>query len=329
MKRSSVGVSVKGRRIEVPAYMIGDQRVVVTGQALKIASIHDEDWSESPVDPETILAALRAAPTGADLFTFAQEITQPQPKYQFRCEMDNAAAIPLGTFEAWWEALPQETRKNVRRGEKRGVTSRIARFDAEFIRGIKAIYDETPVRQGRKFWHFGKDLKAIEDENRTYLERSDFVAAYFGDELIGFIKIVYVGRIGRIMQIISKNAHADKRPPNILLAKAVEACIRRGMTHFVYGKYHYGNKGDTSITEFKRRNGFQRLDFPRYYVPLTMKGRAAVALRLHRGIKEMLPAGVTRALLDLRARMIRPAGKTAPENKPPKAAADDAGERNS
>ena len=33
-------------------------------------------------------------------------------------------------------------------------------FDDALVRGISRIYDETPTRQGRRFWHYGKDLDA-------------------------------------------------------------------------------------------------------------------------------------------------------------------------
>ena len=115
--------------------------------------------------------------------------------------------------------------------------------------------------------------------------------------------MVYVGKVARIMQILSKNAHADKRPPNILLTKAVEVCAQRGMTHFIYGQYYYGNKGHTPITEFKRRNGFEEIRTPRYYVPLTLKGGLALGLNLHRGVKNLLPGGVMNTLLDVRAKV--------------------------
>src|SRR6202007_3187530 len=106
--------------------------------------------------------------------------------------------------------------------EKRGVNVKIAQFDDEFVRGIQGIYNESPVRQGRRFWHFGKNFETVKRENATYLDRSDFIGAYFNDELIGFIKIVYVDCIATLMQILAKEEHHDGRPMNALLAKAVE-----------------------------------------------------------------------------------------------------------
>jgi hypothetical protein len=117
--------------------------------------------------------------------------------------------------------------------------------------------------------------------------------------------MVYVGTAAKIMQILSKNAHADKKVPNLLLSKAVEICSQKGISHFIYGNYFYGNKGLTPITEFKRRNGFERFIYPRYFVPLTIKGRIALSLGLHRAIQDILPRPLTTFLLTNRARFNR------------------------
>jgi hypothetical protein len=179
----------------------------------------------------------------------------------------------------------------------------VVQFDDGLVEGIKRIYDETPIRQGRRFWHYQKDLETVKRENSSYLDRCDFLGAYFEGELIGFVKMVYVGQVARIMQILSMNAHFDKRPPNALLAKCVELCCEKGMKYFVYGKYVYGNKRNSPITEFKRRTGFEEVRFRRYYVPLTVWGRVALKLRLHHGLQGLLPERVTESLLKIRSRL--------------------------
>lgn len=305
MQLSTQSLLIKGRTMTVPC-LKGDRATLVsTGRWLRIASIFDEEWvlDEAIGNPEQLLAILQESPLRADIFTFSQRVPDSTPWFDHAMEWDNSAVVFVSTFKAWWEALPQESRKNVRRGEKRGVVARTSAFDDALVAGIRQIYDETPFRQGRAFWHYGKSIDEVRRANATYLDRSEFVTAHLGDELIGFIKMVYVGRVARIMQILSKNAHADKRTPNILLTKAVEVCAERGMTHFIYGQYFYGNKGHTPITEFKRRNGFVEIRTPRYFVPLTLKGRLALGLNLHRGLKHFLPGRVTNALLDLRAKV--------------------------
>lgn len=317
MEISSQSVSVKGKDKLVPCLRTEGATIIVSGTALRTASIFDEEWLEDQqlAEPLKLLEALKKSPLKADLFTFTQRIPDIEPRYPFKTEWDNSAAVKITTFQKWWDSLPQESRKNVRRGEKRGVTSRVVPFDDAFVSGIKSIYDESPARQGRAFWHYGKSLEEVKRANSTYLDRSEFVAAYLGEELIGFIKMVYVGKVARIMQIISKNAHADKRTPNILLTKAVEVCCQREMTHFIYGQYFYGKKGHTPITEFKRRNGFEHIKNPRYFIPLTTKGKVALATKLHLGAKNLIPAPLANFLLETRAKIYaRRAPNTTPSD---------------
>ena len=152
-------------------------------------------------------------------------------------------------------------------------------FSDELVTGIKQIYDETPVRQGRRFWHYQKPLERVRMLNSTYLDRSQFVGAYVADELIGFIKYIRVDQTAILIQILAKDGHRDKRTINALLRQTVELCSRQGLALLTYGKFDYGLNQESSLTEFKRRNGFTELRFPRYFVPLTLMG-GVEALRL-------------------------------------------------
>jgi hypothetical protein len=284
---------------------VSGRTVVITGRWLRIASVRSEDWLQGEVvpDPDRFIDSLRQSSASIDLFTFAQKLPNTEPAHAFYTEWDNVAAVRTDSFKDWWEKrLPQETRKNVRRAERRGVVVRSVELTDDLVRGLKDIYDETPVRQGRRFWHYGKDLDVIKNENSSYLDRSELLGAFHESELIGFLKMVYVGKTANIMQVVGKNAHADKRPMNALLAKAVEMCAEKGVSFFIYGQYTYGNESPGQLTEFKKRNGFEKILLPRYYVPLTAKGRLALRLGLHRGTWARLPGWLRAALLDLRAR---------------------------
>jgi hypothetical protein len=301
-------LSIRGKCKKVPCLRVGGITITVVGKWLRIAAIHDQDWLDhQPVmDPANLLQTLRTTGLKADLFTFAEQIPNTIPKYNYPVEWDNAAVIPVLSYKDWWEnRLPQESRRNVRLARKRGVEVKVSTFDDDFVRGIHGIYNECATRQGRQFWHYGKDFERVKRENATYLDRSDFLGAFLGDELIGFIKLVYVGRIASIMQILSKNAHYDKKPTNALLAKAVELCAEKGKSHLMYCKYVYGNNDESPLTEFKRRNGFERMDFPRYYIPLTGKGRLFIRLRLYRGWRGLLPQPILRAALAARSQWYR------------------------
>jgi len=277
--------------------------ISVTGRFLKCAEVFDEYWLEDGErpDPETTIAKLRAR-GGIDLFTFSQHLPDVQPRYAYPLEWDNLAVARITSFDDWWLPLPQATRKNVRRSAKRGVVVRPVDFDDRLVEGIVKIYNETPIRQGRRFWHFGKDFAQTQAANSSYLDRCDFIGAYLGDELIGFVKLVYVGKQAKIMQIISLAAHQDKRPTNALLAKTMETAVAKGMQYLIYGKYIYGKRADTQIIEFKNRNGFEKVDIPKYYVPLTPKGKLALQLQLHHGWTHLLPAALIGKLSDLRTR---------------------------
>lgn len=282
------------------------RNIVIAGGFIRSAAIQDEEWIEGePIgEPAALVRELRGE-TPADLFAFARPLPNCEPHFPFHFEWDNVAVAKLDQFAKWWETLPQETRKNVRRAQRRGVTVNRVKFDDQLVRGISKIYDETPMRQGRKFWHYRKSFDQVKAENSTYLERSEFIGAFFDSELIGFIKFVMVDNIARIMQIVSLEAHVDKRPTNALLAKAIEICCDKRASHLVYGKYVYGRKENSPVTEFKKRNGFERLRFPRYYVPLTTLGTVAIRCGLHRGLEQILPEKITDMFLNARAAVYR------------------------
>jgi hypothetical protein len=308
-----VETRVKGKNFQVPAAEIEGRSVIVRGRWFKIASILDENVTEGELvkDPEVFVTTLQKSGLKADVLTFFQRPPDVKPRFPYPVEWENYAVIPITTFEAWWESLPQEARKNTRRAAKRGVVVKVIPFDDELARGIHRLCNASPVRNGRKFWHYGKDFETVKREHATFLERSEFIGAYFQDELIGFIKIVYVDQLASIMHILALNAHQDKRPMNALVAKAVEVCAQKRVGWFVYGNYFYGNKKDDSLAEFKRRNGFERIEFPRYYVPLTWKGRLFASLKLYRGTVGLLPWPVLRPLLKIRCFLLEAASKPA------------------
>lgn len=304
MENSTVNVSVKGRISSVPAISVQNRKIVVTGRWLKTAIVHDEEWMPGKTfyDPEKAVEQLMQHQPRPDILCFAPSEPELERDYPYRFEWDNVAIIRAHSYDAWWQGLSQESRRNVRLAAKRGIVVRAVDFDDKLVAGIKGIYDETPIRQGRRFWHHGKDLESVKRENATYLERSDFIGAFLEEQLIGFIKMVRVGSTARIMQILSMNEHFDKKPANAMIAKAVEIASQKGMANLAYCRYVYGTKRNSSVTEFKRRNGFVEVRFPRYYVPLTFKGRLAVRLGFHRGLKEAMPEWLVEFLLNLRAR---------------------------
>ena len=139
-------------------------------------------------------------------------------------------------------------------------------------------------------------------EEATFLDSSVFVGAFLGDRLIGFIKLVHdeTRTQAGLMNIVSLIRHRDKAPTNALIAQAVRSCAERGISYLVYSNFAYGEKQQSSLSDFKERNGFQRIELPRYYVPLTLAGQAAFRLGLHHRLAEHLPESVSARLRKLR-----------------------------
>lgn len=305
MEDYNVEISLRGKRVRVPALHINGNTVIVTGKWIKVAEILDDDWQEGE-ELENLESYInmvkehRFQGLKADLFTVTQKLPDTSPKYSYPMEWDNVAAIRLKSFEEWWRGISRYARTDIRKAEKRGVVTKLAEFNDDLVRGIVEINNESPIRQGRAFSHYQEDFESVKRAHETFLERSSFIGAYYKDELIGYMKIVRVGKVAAMMQLLSKIGHYDKRPSNALIAKAVEHCAKMGMSYLTYGRYRYGNKGRSSLTNFKHRCGFEEIRVPRFYVPMTTKGRICARLGLHRELVGILPEWLIYPLLRFR-----------------------------
>ena len=255
-------------------------------------------------DPESVLEAARECTTRIDLFTFIQRLPDTTPKHLYPMEWDNFAAMPVTSFDRWWTTqISKKTRNMVKQAEKKGVVVREVSFDDALVKGIWEVYNESRVRQGEPNSHYGKDLKTVHREEATFLECSTFIGAFYEGSLIGFVKLVVdeTRTQAGLLNIVSMIRHRDKAPTNALIAQAVRTCAERGIPHLTYANFAYGKKRQSSLADFKERNGFLRIDVPRYYVPLTRAGRLAFRLGLHRRFVDRLPASVASKLRVLRS----------------------------
>ena len=271
--------------------IVGGKEIRVSGRMVRMARLDGEKFRFLE-DPESVLDGLRKSPARVDLFTFTQRLPNTKPLFPYPMEWDNFAAISISTFEEWWtKQLGFKARNKAKQAEKKGVVLREVPFSDELVRGISEIYNECPIRQGRRFPHFGKDIETIHREEATYLDSSIFIGAFLGDRLVGFIKILIdeTGTQAGLLNIVSLISERDKAPTNALVASAVKACAARGIAYLTYSNFSYGKKQSDSLSDFKERNAFQRIEIPRYYVPLTMLGQAALRLGLHHRLSERIP----------------------------------------
>jgi hypothetical protein len=277
------------------------------GRLCRIAHLDADDYKFLG-DPERVISELRKSKPAIDLFTFLQELPDTSPKYPYPYEMDNLAVLPVSTFDHWWtKQIGFKARNKAKQAEKKGVVVREVPFDETLVNGIWQIYNECPVRQGRRFPHHGKSFETVREMSATFLDSSVFIGAFDRERLIGFIKLtIDDSRIqAGIMHIVSLLEQRDKAPTNALIVQAVRSCADRGISHLVYSKFSYGKKLQSSLSAFKERNGFRRVDLPRYYVPLTLWGSLAFKIGLHRSLLDLVPESVGAKLRDVRAAWYR------------------------
>jgi hypothetical protein len=259
-------------------------RLLISGRFIRIARSPAETF-EPLEEPELLLEQLRQAEAPPDMFSFAQRVSEPRPRFSYYYELEPVAVLEIESYEKWWkETVNDKTRNMVRKAGKKGVKVEIAQYTDDLVSGIKQIYDECPIRQGKKSRHYGKSFEMLKREHGTFLERSEFIATYCDNRLIGFAKVVFQRDFASVMNLIALIRERDKAPTNALLAKAVERCSERGI-----GLLHYGVWSRRGFGDFKLHNGFQCRHIPRYYVPLTGKGVMALRLGFHRPLMQRLP----------------------------------------
>jgi hypothetical protein len=287
---------IKGQPARIECVDLNGQTYSVDRGPVTIVGLED-DWYEDVADPKAAIEALRAHPSlDADIFTFWQRLPDLQPKYDFHTECEHIAVLPITDHASWFnQQIKSRLRTSFRKAEKDGVVVRETSYDDEFVRGMTAIFNESAIRQGRPFWHYGKDFETVKQQFSRYLHREYMIGAYFEGEMIGFVMLGNAGCFGLTGQIISSLNHRDRATNLLLMSAAVQACASRGLSHLVYLFW-----SDDSLSEFKRRCGFEKVRVPRYYVPLTWKGTLALRSGAHRGWRNMVPPGIKAPLKQLR-----------------------------
>lgn len=303
MPRSFLALSSSLWKKGRPRLEIKGKEIRVKGKLIRIAFLDGEGY-QFLEDPEAALDHLRNSGISIDLFTFVQKLSETSPRYSYPMESDNMAVLPVSTFDNWMaHQINFKVRNKVRKAAKNGIVVREIPFDDALIQGISAIYNESPIRQGRKFPHYGKGFESLRRMKATFLDRSVFIGAFLENNLVGFIKLVANEDWSQagLLHILSMIRHRDKAPTNALIAQAVRSCADRGIPYLWYANLSYGKKQRDSLAEFKLQNGFQKVEVPRYYVPITLLGRVALRLGLHHEIIDQIPEPVAATYRKIRS----------------------------
>ena len=288
---------INGKAVSLDCAKIDGQTYSVTRRFVRVISLED-DWYEDVIDPASVIATLNKSKIRADVFTFWQRLPEIEPRYQYHTEWESLAVLSIKSFDYWWsKQIKDKTRNMVRKAEKSGIEVREASYDDAFVRGMTDIFNETPVRQGRKFWHYGKDFDTVKREFSRFLFREQLIGAYYRDELVGFVMLANAGKYGVLGQIISKVEHRNKAINNALIAHTIKKCETQQLPYLVYAYWN-----ENSLSDFKRHCGFEQIKLPRYFVPLSVKGKLALMCGIHRDLKGALPRRVRDHLKKLRNR---------------------------
>ena len=238
-------------------------------------------------------------------FPSARRLPNTEPLFPYPYESESIAAIQLQTYDHWWaKQIEGTTRNQIRKSQKLGVEVRECAYDDDFVRGMTSVFNETPIRQGRRFWHYGKDFETVKRQFSRNLFREDLIGAYYQGELIGFAMLGRSTQFVDLGQIISKVEHRDKSVTSALIAKAVELCCAKQIPYLVYAFW-----SEDSLGHFKRRLGFREARLPRYFVPLTAKGKLAMQVRRAPGV-ESAAAGEGRCVSETREKRLEHAAGT-------------------
>jgi hypothetical protein len=277
--------------------IFANKEMSISGKFFRTAKLRHE-WCDFLDDPLGAIEQMQSDSAFTDLFTFVRDISDESVTYPFYSEPVGLAVLPIETYQKWWDDLGFKARNKVRKGQKSGVELRVIQLDDHFAKGVEGIYNETPVKQGRKFFHYGKNAAEIKKELTSFLDSCIFVGAYYQDELVGFMKLFPGKNVLRTIHIIAKVSHRDKCVMDALIAKAVELCDQRKIQHL-----HYGSWTDGGVGDFRAKHGFRRVEVPRYFVPLSRRGRLMLKLKLHRPIRDRLPKGLVGPLLRVRTKL--------------------------
>jgi len=213
-----------------------------------------------------------------DVFTWWQRYPDVIPRYRFPMVWDNMAVCEFESYEDWWRNVGKKTRNMVRKAIKSGVKVEVVKPNIDFFEGVTRIYNETPIRQGKYFKHYGSSLEDVLRKFRDWLdEKNVYIGAYWQGELVGFVHLILTDKYCLLSQILSYLKHRDKAVNYALISEAVRYCSNTPTKRIVYYKMERGSLGI-----FKKNVGFKKRFVPRYFIPLSRKGQIFIKLNLYK-----------------------------------------------
>jgi hypothetical protein len=130
---------------------IAGHEASVRGRLIRIAGLAAEGYTFVD-DSDAVHDEIQAQRRRIDLFTFTQEASESARRYAHHREGDKVAAMAIWMYTHWrTRQIKDKTRNMLRRADKAGLILRPVSFDDALVRGIATVYNEWPIRQGRRF----------------------------------------------------------------------------------------------------------------------------------------------------------------------------------
>ncbi len=200
---------------------------------------------------------------GVDLFSFIERSflrRHKQHRFGFYTSSETIGLLQIEGFDTWVKSLRPRERTTIRKADRIGLKTRVVDVDEDFIQSACRIYNETPIRQGRKYSGFGISVDDVRNKFSN-LQSSEVIGAYIDNKLIGLAWIEFGDQVAAMMSFISLTSRRNKNPNNALMARTVKLCHEKGFRYLTYGNMGY-NPG---LDFFKKNNGFQRVCNPKVF----------------------------------------------------------------
>ena len=195
--------------------VVCDKEIKIQGTFVRIARI-DGDKYNSPTDPDAMLGSpAKAAGHGSIFSRFCRGSQKPSRSIATRWSGTTWRFCRFRLLKTGGtiKSVPTRAIERVKRRKRASCCARCPATKSLF-KGICGIYNESPVRQGKSFPHYGMTIERAREYASTYPDRSIYVAAFVGDTMIGFIKLVMdeTRTTACLVHILSMIQHKDKAP---------------------------------------------------------------------------------------------------------------------